>query len=295
MGVDSGTGADGGTDAPVVPSCSDGIKDGNETDVDCGGSCAPCANQKDCTIAGDCQSGDCKNLVCVACAGDTDCATGAFCDPSNDGGSCSPRKAQGVACTGSSQCASASCARGVCCDTACAGLCQACSNAVKGAGADGLCGNVGAGNDSLGQCVDQGAASCGTDGECDGNGACQIYASGTVCLAAYCSTLTKDPSRAFSASTCDGMGTCTVGLLTACLPYVNCNGAVCATTCQDDTDCFDVGDARTYCDAPGGHCLPSLNSAEACTADNQCDSLTCTSTPPPVFTPVDDGGVGVCW
>src|SRR5882757_2472198 len=30
-------------DAPSPPSCSDGKHNGSETDVDCGGSCAPCA------------------------------------------------------------------------------------------------------------------------------------------------------------------------------------------------------------------------------------------------------------
>jgi hypothetical protein len=294
--ADAVTDADAGTEAAVAATCSDGIKNGSETDVDCGGSCSPCANQRDCKIAGDCQSGDCTNLICAACAKDTDCATGTFCDPTSGGGSCTPQKAQGAACTGASECTSDSCASGVCCDTACTGLCQACSSALKGTGADGVCGNIGAGgNDALNRCVDQGAASCGTDGKCDGNGACQIYASGTVCVAANCSTQIGQGSRAISASTCDGMGTCTTGVFTACLPYLNCNGPVCPTTCEDDTDCFDIGDERTYCDAPGGHCLGSLNTGQACTSDNQCFSVTCTATPPPVFTPVGDGGVGVCW
>jgi hypothetical protein len=195
--------------------------------------------------------------------------------------------ALGVPCTASGQCASASCASGVCCDTACAGLCQGCSNALKGTGADGVCGNVGAGNDSSNACVDQGAASCGTDGKCDGNGGCQIYASGTVCLAAYCvpDIIEHENTFSISASTCDGAGTCTTGMLTACLPYLDCNGPVCATTCEDDSDCFDVGDARTYCDAPGGHCLPGLEYGGACTVDNQCNSGNCTAV---------DGGVGTC-
>jgi hypothetical protein len=173
--------------------------------------------------------------------------------------------ALGVTCTASSQCASASCASGVCCDTACAGLCQACSNAVKGTGADGICGNVGAGNDS-----------------------CQIYASGTVCLAAYCvpDLIEHEDTFSISASTCDDTGTCTTGMLTACLPYLDCNGPVCATTCEDDSDCFDVGDARTYCDAPGGHCLTGREHGEPCTVDNQCNSGDCIAV---------DGGAGTCY
>jgi hypothetical protein len=280
-------GDEGGTDAAVASSCSDGIKNGNETGVDCGGSCPPCANSKDCKIAGDCQSGDCKNLVCMACATNADCATATFCDPTHGGGSCTPQKTQGVACTASSQCASVSCVSGVCCDTACAGLCQACSSALKGMGADGVCGNIGAGNDSLDQCVDQGAASCDTDGKCDGNGACQIYASGTVCVAAYCGTgVVPVGSAAVSARTCDGAGTCTMGSFAACLPYLYCNGPVCAATCVDDTDCTGGGSAHSnpYCNA-SRHCVPGEQFGEPCTAPDQCSSGNCTGV---------DGGAGTC-
>jgi hypothetical protein len=44
------------------PTCSDGTRNGFETDVDCGGGCAPCALGK-------------------ACAVDADCAAAALCDP----------------------------------------------------------------------------------------------------------------------------------------------------------------------------------------------------------------------
>lgn len=47
------------------PNCSDGIKDGNETDVDCGGSCPPCAPGKSCNAATDCTTLDCQMNVCI--------------------------------------------------------------------------------------------------------------------------------------------------------------------------------------------------------------------------------------
>ncbi|MGC4079469.1 MAG: hypothetical protein QM702_21000 [Rubrivivax sp.] len=62
--------ADGATDAPadagpVLPTCSDGAKNGDETDVDCGGAaCAACANGKTCAVAPDCVSGICTAGVC---------------------------------------------------------------------------------------------------------------------------------------------------------------------------------------------------------------------------------------
>lgn len=39
------TGCSSGNDNPEIPTCSDGIKNGDETGVDCGGSCLPCQGQ----------------------------------------------------------------------------------------------------------------------------------------------------------------------------------------------------------------------------------------------------------
>jgi Cys-rich repeat protein len=72
----------------VEPICSDGVQDGDETGIDCGGYCLPCPNADGCTLASDCESGDCKNLVCVTCAADADCPAGDFCDLTNQGGTC---------------------------------------------------------------------------------------------------------------------------------------------------------------------------------------------------------------
>ena len=90
--------------------------------------------------------------------------------------------ADGSACQAGSVCASGFCANGVCCDSACTGTCTACTAKLKGTGMDGVCAPVEAGTDPLDQCTDKGAASCGTNGLCDGNGACGSYADGTVCL-----------------------------------------------------------------------------------------------------------------
>ncbi|MBM4360233.1 MAG: hypothetical protein FJ096_19170, partial [Deltaproteobacteria bacterium] len=43
----------------VKANCTDGVKDGDETDVDCGGKCAPCDNDKLCSLNNDCDSGYC--------------------------------------------------------------------------------------------------------------------------------------------------------------------------------------------------------------------------------------------
>jgi hypothetical protein len=49
-----------------VPTCNDGVADGNETDVDCGGAtiCLRCASAKKCQTDSDCASGTCFNGLC---------------------------------------------------------------------------------------------------------------------------------------------------------------------------------------------------------------------------------------
>jgi hypothetical protein len=50
----------------VTATCTDTVKNGSETDVDCGGSCgATCANGKSCLVNGDCVSGNCSSGVCA--------------------------------------------------------------------------------------------------------------------------------------------------------------------------------------------------------------------------------------
>jgi alpha-tubulin suppressor-like RCC1 family protein len=50
--------------ASGAPACSDGLKNGAETDIDCGGSCAPCADGKSCGAAPDCASHVCTGALC---------------------------------------------------------------------------------------------------------------------------------------------------------------------------------------------------------------------------------------
>jgi formylglycine-generating enzyme required for sulfatase activity len=59
MGVDAG------------PSCTDMRQNGDETDVDCGGSCPKCPTGKRCTAPGDCQGGFCNSNKCGVCASGT--------------------------------------------------------------------------------------------------------------------------------------------------------------------------------------------------------------------------------
>ncbi len=57
---------DGGGDSGVTNQCQDGVRDGNETDVDCGGnSCPKCARDQACSADGDCKTGTCVRFFCA--------------------------------------------------------------------------------------------------------------------------------------------------------------------------------------------------------------------------------------
>jgi hypothetical protein len=63
-------------------SCSDGLQNGSESDVDCGGSCTRCLNGKTCTTRNDCAGALCSGNICAECASHGQCGTdtnGAAC------------------------------------------------------------------------------------------------------------------------------------------------------------------------------------------------------------------------
>lgn len=63
-----GEGSGGGAGSGGIPaSCTDSEQNGDETDVDCGGSCAPCADGASCTAPDDCVGATCtsENVCCT--------------------------------------------------------------------------------------------------------------------------------------------------------------------------------------------------------------------------------------
>ena len=184
---------------------------------------------------------------------DTQPDTGPSCPPAAS-------KALGAACTCGAECASGFCADGVCCNVACQGACVSCNQPTHG----GTCWPIAAMvPDPRGQCVDEGTASCGHDGTCDGVGGCARYLQDTPCLPAACSGV----SKLNTAGTCDGLGTCRPPLVTSCHPF-RCGNGACTTTCQTDLDC-DTGIACV-----NNTCGPKQN-GQTCTDASECASNHC--------------------
>jgi hypothetical protein len=94
-----------------------GIKDGTETAVDCGGSaCLPCADELACLADSDCTYRNCEDGFCTpSCTNgisdgtETDVDCGGFCAPCGDGKACSSYR----------DCLTGDCIAGMCDPTAC--------------------------------------------------------------------------------------------------------------------------------------------------------------------------------
>lgn len=102
------------SDSGDAGTCMTKIKDGTETDVDCGGdnACARCELTKACVTASDCASGaQCSNGLCALC---TDDATNGDEADRNCGGKSCAACTGGKRCLVNSDCRSASCINQTC-------------------------------------------------------------------------------------------------------------------------------------------------------------------------------------
>lgn len=97
------------SDACYEPGCGNGNFDvESETDIDCGDTCGPCADGKNCVAPEDCQSARCDGGKCEACVSQSDCDPTRYCDIFDDG-KCKPKLGNGSVCGSSQQCASDCC------------------------------------------------------------------------------------------------------------------------------------------------------------------------------------------
>jgi hypothetical protein len=193
-----------------TPNCSDGVLDGSETDVDCGGTCATqmgmgCANLKKCKVNDDCTDHGCVMGTCLEptctdavqdgaetdkdCGGDPTCpvcADGKLCSKGTDCMStvCGVASVSGT--TMVNKCFPATCGNGMLdtgeSDTDCGGSCPLCPvNAKCTKNADCQTNGCVMGTCQQPTCADTVADGNETDVDC-GGGTCPGCAKGKKCL-----------------------------------------------------------------------------------------------------------------
>lgn len=98
----------------AAPTCQDGLNNGTETDLDCGGrGCPPCGDGKQCLVHEDCTSSVCESDVCQPEACDDGVQNGAETDLDCGGSGCAACLETGR-CALPSDCQSGVCLTGVC-------------------------------------------------------------------------------------------------------------------------------------------------------------------------------------
>ncbi|HRE87714.1 MAG TPA: MopE-related protein, partial [Myxococcota bacterium] len=247
---------DGCTNSCKLPKCTDDIRNQNETDVDCGGSCPDCINGEQCLSGNDCQSNYCLNGVCATpnCTDNVKngAETGVDC-----GGPC-PGCSVGNPCGGHPDCAS-----GLWCINS---ICRAptCTDGIKNGAETG---------------VDCGGPTCGACGTGQGCGQASHCVSGVctggICQAATCSDGVRNGSETgvdCGGPTCGACGTgqgC--GQASHCVSGV-CTGGICqAATCSDGVR----NGQETAVDCGGPTCGPCGNGS-GCGSPTHCISGVCT-------------------
>ena len=208
-------------------SCANGVFDGHETDVDCGGDCEACESGRVCLGHSDCTSGACEVdyttglpwKVCVSCFNgvrdgsedDVDC-----------GGNCVRRCPIGGRCTEASDCASGACDSSMLLCVRQISSVGSCSNGER----------------------DHGEADTDCGGDCSDSQ--PLCPSGSICLAPDdCDSYLCDTSLHRCVS-------CNDGALNGDETDVDCGGAVCQT-CADSLRCDVDSDCSSHrCAGPAG-------------------------------------------
>ena len=235
-------------------------------------------------------------------------AIGELNPASTDGGTTDTTSTQngggalGAACADADGCNSGFCAAGRCCESACDGLCESCSEAgLCNLVAERLtCGEAAEGIESLcnasGECVDPRAlpgATCQSDRDCQA-GSC---VDGVCCLEscdAACETCNGDGSCVADplgsgcgdARQCFGRGLCQQTLGSACTTDPECGSgacelavgggsACCATPCGNDTVCNSDGECVSPDADLGASCSSSSDCIGGRCVDGRCCDVAC--------------------
>jgi hypothetical protein len=170
-------------------------KKGSGADGVCGSIAASTDPDNECAGTGTC-GGTCNgNYTCQFPDSTVICSVGGSDGTCSGAGTCVPNTkfSDGTVCTSASQCQSGYCVDGVCCNSACGGLCQACNLS----GSVGTCANIPLGQDPDNECAGALACngsggcttstSCTADSQCNDNDFCTVDA----CVSGLCSNTPK--------------------------------------------------------------------------------------------------------
>ncbi|MEZ4300844.1 MAG: hypothetical protein R3B70_38275 [Polyangiaceae bacterium] len=262
----------------VNAACQNGVKDDNETDVDCGGACNPCDTGQGCNEATDCFHG--------ICGMDNTCTAPTCNDGVQNGGMFEGTDGET--------------------DVDCGGPCGATCGPMKGCDVDGDCVGdqcTGVGGTCVPNCQDQVANNVETDVDC-GGGTCGGCAVGKKCDSddancvgtAFCDLMAIPDSvcaaKKANGDVCAGGNQCTSA---TCTDGVCCNMA-CGGTCQacdlagtvgtctpvpsgqdPDNECMgtQVCNGAGQCRKPNGDVCAA---GTECLSDNCVDGVCCNST-----------------
>jgi len=204
----------------AAQSCTDHVRDNNETDIDCGGNdCPGCAHGKHCQIGNDCADRICTSNVCTTSSCTDGTKNGLETDVDCGGGIC-PTCLDGRACQAGTDCTNHLCYKNVCVEPTCT------DHVRDGRETDVDCG---------GNC-----AQCIVGQHCKVNDDCQnSVCINTVCTTATCSDGVKDQDE--SDVDCGGIHCATCALGKACTAAADCKNNLCSknvcASCQTQTDC----------------------------------------------------------
>ncbi|MBI5509333.1 MAG: hypothetical protein HY903_11325 [Deltaproteobacteria bacterium] len=249
---------------------------------------AVCTKSADCAPAEACLDSSCTPYA-QSCSDHPDCVADWYC--SNH--ACAKRLPLGNPCgTVDVACATGLCMDGVCCDSACDGLCETCvAGSDTGDGDDGLCAPIPAGQDPY-------DLDCPGPTACDGNRGCFAALQGEACEQSYECTTGACADGLCCNGACGGVcETCATG---TCEPIpdmqdpVNeCTGEA---TCDGARGCYD-SPLGAECGAAGykcvsGHCADGVCCDRSCDGTcEQCDGPASTGTCASVLNATD---VGTC-
>ncbi|MBN2494980.1 MAG: hypothetical protein JXR96_10350 [Deltaproteobacteria bacterium] len=241
----------GGGSAPAT--CSDGIYNGEETDLDCGGPCDPCAAGGGCLSSADCRSQVCTGGKCAAASCSDEIQNGYETDL-DCGGTC-PGCPVGAHCLVGANCASGVCRLDECQE-------PSCDDGVKN-------------GPELGPDCGGGCGPCPAGYPCESDAGCLSQ----KCQAGHCAEPSCSDEVTNGLETdvdCGGAVCPACPASSACQVDQDCEQRVCrGGVCQEPS----CGDGVANGDERGVDCAgpcPPCPGGEPCVLDGDCLSLRCT-------------------